>query len=73
MDLLREAQQESIDMILESLEVPTEAFHALSGWELRPEGACRGGRCVPVPDIDAGAPTIDVRAFAAALGMGQKK
>ena len=56
-------------MILESLEVPTEAFHALSGWELRPEGACRGGRCVPVPDIDAGAPTIDVRAFAAALGM----
>ena len=56
-------------MILESLEVPTEEFHARSGWELRPEGACRGDRCVPVPGIDSSAPTVDVQAFATALGM----
>ena len=56
-------------MILESLEVPTEEFYARSGWELRPEGACRGDRCVPIPGIEAGAATVDVRAVAAALGM----
>jgi len=56
-------------MILESLEVPAEAFHALSGWELRPEGTCRGDRCVPVSRLDANGPIVDVRAFAEALGM----
>ena len=56
-------------MILESLDVPTEEFRARSGWELRPEGACRGDRCVPIPGIETGTATVDVRAFAAALGM----
>jgi hypothetical protein len=56
-------------MILESLDMQPEAFHELSGWELRSEGACRGDRCVPLANIEAGAATVDVRAFAEALRM----
>lgn len=33
-----------------SLEVETQAFEAASGWHIRPEGACRGDVCVPLPD-----------------------
>jgi hypothetical protein len=33
-----------------SLDVETSAFEAASGWHLRPEGACKGEVCVPLPD-----------------------
>ena len=33
----------------EDLWVPTSELPAASGWELRPEGACRGELCVPIP------------------------
>ena len=34
----------------------------MSGWEITPEGACKGDECVPLPGIDATADgTFDVR------------
>ena len=35
-------------MLLKSLEVTPEAFFAGTGWELKPEGACKADVCVPL-------------------------
>lgn len=53
-------------MILEDLHVPVERFEAGTGWSLKPEGACRGEICVPLPPS---ADLVDVEAVAARLGM----
>ena len=54
-------------MILEDLHVPADRFEAGTGWALKPEGACRGEVCVPLPS--AGDGLVDVEAVAARLGM----
>jgi hypothetical protein len=50
-------------VILETLELDRTAFAARTGWELKPEGACKGEVCVPLPD-DA-----DLQSIADRLGM----
>lgn len=52
-------------MILDSLDVSTEAFRAGTGWEIKPQGACKAEVCVPL-DQSSG---FDVTAAAARLGM----
>jgi hypothetical protein len=54
-------------MILEHLDVTVADFEALSGWTLKPEGACKGDLCVPLD----GNPqeSFDLAAVAARLGM----
>lgn len=37
-------------MITDTLDISAEAFHAGTGWEIKPEGACKGEVCVPLPD-----------------------
>lgn len=54
-------------MILEDLHVPVERFETGTGWALKPEGACRGEICVPLPP-PAGE-LVDVEAVAGRLGM----
>jgi len=49
-------------VILDSLRVDARAL----GWEAKPEGLCRGERCVGVSTEDG---RVDVRAFAERLGM----
>jgi hypothetical protein len=39
-----------------------------TGWELKPEGLCRGPLCVPVRDPVADGELVDLRAVASALG-----
>lgn len=37
-------------VILESTDVSPAEFHRITGWEVKPEGACRGDVCVPLPE-----------------------
>lgn len=57
-------------MIVDRLDVTGEEFHRLTGWEIKPEGACKDERCVPLvpPVLDAAGP-LDVTAVAERLGM----
>jgi len=52
-------------VILESLDVSPAEFHAGTGWEIKPEGACRADVCVPL-DQDG---DFDVTRTAATLRM----
>ena len=36
-------------MILDRLDIGADAFAAGTGWEIKPEGACKGEICVPLP------------------------
>ena len=55
-------------MLIESLKVDPAELAAHTGWELKPEGACKGDRCVPMPAArEDGA--IDARVVAERLSM----
>jgi hypothetical protein len=43
-------------VILRSLRIDPAELAARTGWEIRPEGACKADRCVPLPDggLEAG-------------------
>jgi hypothetical protein len=36
-------------MILDRLDIDATAFQLGTGWEIKPEGACKGDVCVPLP------------------------
>jgi hypothetical protein len=36
-------------MILERLEVSPQELERRTGWEIKPEGACKAGRCIALP------------------------
>ena len=57
-------------MILEDLTVDADAFAARTGWAIKPEGACKGEICVPLPEhaLAAGS-RLEVRVLAERLGM----
>ncbi len=50
-------------MILESLDIDAGAFRDHTGWEIKPEGACKGDMCVPLPG------GFELRRTAERLGM----
>jgi hypothetical protein len=50
-------------MILERLDEPPKDLTQRTGWEIKPEGACREDVCVPLPS------PFDVRDLATRLGM----
>jgi hypothetical protein len=56
-------------MILTSLEVDSKAFEDHTGWALKPEGACKGDVCVPLPQTGACSGTLDARIISQRLGM----
>jgi peroxiredoxin len=54
-------------VILDSDVVTPEEFAAGTGWALKPQGACKGEVCVPLPR--GSSERVDVRAVAERLGM----
>ena len=54
-------------MILEALEIDPAALERRTGWRIKPQGACKGERCVPLPG--AGGGRVDARLLAERLGM----
>ena len=54
-------------MILDTPEIALGDFERVTGWQLKPEGACRGPMCVPLPDHG---PAIPLDVVAERLGMG---
>src|SRR5689334_1338641 len=56
-------------MILQSLEIESKAFESRTGWAIKPEGACKGEVCVPLPPGSSSAGKLDARVLAQRLGM----
>ncbi len=54
-------------MITNNVIVDRSEFERRTGWELRPEGACKGERCVPLPDPVS--ETVDLTTISEQLSM----
>ena len=54
-------------MILETLAIDPADLERRTGWQIKPEGACKGERCVPLPPSTGS--TLDARVLAERLGM----
>jgi hypothetical protein len=50
-------------VILDRLEIDPAELAARTGWVIKPEGACNGDVCVPLPDA------VDANVLAERLGM----
>ena len=55
-------------MITDTLQVSRSEFEAQSGWQLKPEGACKGDICIPLAAPPQG-DTIDLEAMADQLNL----
>jgi hypothetical protein len=55
-------------MILTELLVDPQDFAQRTGWHIKPEGACKDERCIPLPPADAQG-LFDVRQLAHRLEM----
>ncbi len=56
-------------MILNRLDVDRSVFEQATGWALKPQGACRGDVCVPLPGDATDGDTVHVGVVAERLGM----
>jgi hypothetical protein len=57
-------------VILDDFEIDEAAFAEHTGWVLKPEGACKGELCVPLPDDVRGTSgRLDPRVLSERLGM----
>ena len=55
-------------MISDQREVTRTAFEAGTGWQLKPEGACKGDICIPLAAPPHGE-TVDLESMAAQLNL----
>ncbi len=55
-------------MILQTLVVDAQELERRTGWVIKPEGACKGEVCVPLPTM-TGTSQVDARVLAERLSM----
>ncbi len=56
-------------MITDALSVPVDVLARETGWEVKPQGACREERCLPLSTGALQDGRVDLPAFADRLGM----
>ena len=58
-------------MLLKSLSVSKSDFELGTGWSIKPEGACKGDICIPLPEssIDADSGMLNVNEVASAMNL----
>ena len=56
-------------MITDTLSVPVDVLARETGWEVKPHGACREERCLPLPPGTLADGRVDLTGFAERLGM----
>jgi hypothetical protein len=57
-------------MTLERLDVTADEFERITGWEIKPDGACQNDVCVPLPSLERDTEgRFDVTVVAERLGM----
>jgi hypothetical protein len=56
-------------MLLTSTTTDAASFEQATGWAVKPEGACKGDLCVPLPDEVHVDGALDVTVLADRLGM----
>lgn len=56
-------------MITSTPRVSKQDFHRSTGWELKPEGACRGSECIPLPEAIAAGEDVAIEEIAEALHL----
>lgn len=56
-------------MISSTPRVSKQDFRRSTGWELKPEGACRGGECIPLPEDIAVGDDVAIEQIAEALHL----
>ncbi len=54
-------------MLLNSLEITRSEFEAGTGWQIKPEGACKGDICIPLKSPPGD--TINVEALASDMNL----
>jgi len=54
-------------MLLDDLRLDRAAFEAGTGWQLKPEGACKGDVCIPLRAVPSD--TVDVASLAEQMGL----
>jgi len=56
-------------VITDTLQVLVDVLAHGTGWEVKPQGACRDERCVPLPVGTLDEDRVDLELFAERLGM----
>jgi peroxiredoxin len=60
----------ALDVLLERLPTTADEIYAATGWEIKPEGTCKGTECVPLTGLPVAADgRVDIVAFAERMAM----